>query len=144
MRQWFHLSFRAQVGYRLGMQENRSDMFRGLNIFVAWGNPECPWKRFGWLFLFGFDLQITESSPETVTHAAFLQKASCCFSNYPSAWCFSIELADPDFPKKDLLGGDFWSHCSQRLELVSELIFIDLLVTRIGVISDNDRYAYST
>lgn len=42
-----------------------------------------------------------------------------------------------DWLKKDLLVGDFWS---QLLESVRELIFFDLLVTRIGVISNNDRY----
>lgn len=67
VRQWFRLSLRVQVGYSPGMQENRSEMFRGFNIFIAWGNPECPWKRFRWLTLFGFDLQITASSPEPGT-----------------------------------------------------------------------------
>lgn len=118
------------------MQENRSDIFRGLNIFIAWGNPECPWKRFACLILFGFDLQITESSPETVTRAAFLWKASCCFSNSPGPSCFSIELADLHFPNKNLLVEGFWSHCNPLLELRSS----DSLATWIGAISNNDGY----
>lgn len=64
VRQRFHPSPRVQVGYSPGMQENRSEMFRGFNNFTAWGNPECPRKR---ISLLGFDLQMTASSPKPIT-----------------------------------------------------------------------------
>lgn len=111
VRQRFHPSPRVQVGYSPGMQENRSEMFRGFNNFTAWGNPECPRKR---ISLLGFDLQMTASSPKPITQTRHSCRKQSAASQLSQPWCSSMELPGFGIPGKALQVP--WSHCPQLPE----------------------------